>query len=146
MFQGSRQFKIFCHVKLVVVWDPCPNIVRKESSNCVNKRIAVLPPSGVQVAGLEPSQEAPGRLASGRRAEIFPNIASHLFAAQPANILKLWQGQNLEGLHAGRLHPVRDDHLLVFFFLEGGGLEMVKAPSGGRRPTACLILFLSHVA
>ena len=64
----------------------------------MNKRIAVLPPSGVQVAGLEPSQEAPGLLASGRRAEIFPNIASHLFAAQPANILKLWQGQNLEGL------------------------------------------------
>ena len=88
----------------------------------MNKRIAVLPPSGVQVAGLEPSQEAPGLLASGRRAEIFPNIASHLFAAQPANILKLWQGQNLEGLHAGRLHPVRDDHLLVFFFFFGGGM------------------------
>ena len=62
--------------------------IAKESSNCVHKRRAG-PPSEVQAAGPEPSQEVPGPLASGRPVEIFPNIASHLVAAQPANIFQL---------------------------------------------------------
>ena len=76
------------HVKLVVGWGPTQDISKykwgKESSNGGNKRIAG-PPSGVQAALLEPSQEAAGLVADGR-AEIFPNIASHFAEAQPVKV------------------------------------------------------------
>ena len=107
------------------------SVQAKESSNGGSKKNAG-PPSGVQATGLGPSQEAAGLVEPGR-AEIFPNIASHLAEAQPASIssnfatsarVKPGWAACGEALAYGKAPPV--EFWFHFMMHEVGSLQPIK--------------------